>query len=85
MSNTAHSDGPDEPDSSDRQPITGVPRWVKLVGLVAVAIAVAFLLLTLAGIGDHGPSRHGDDPGRLPPLVAPEGHGHLTRGAAGRY
>ncbi len=36
----------------------GTPRWVKVFGLVAVAVVVLFVVLALAGRGEHGPRRH---------------------------
>ena len=36
----------------------GVPRWVKLSGIVAIALALFALLVLLAGTGGHGPARH---------------------------
>jgi hypothetical protein len=35
----------------------GVPRWVKLTGLITVAVAVVVVVLLL--LGGHGPGRHG--------------------------
>ena len=53
-----------------------MPRWVKVVVMVAVLLVLAAVGLALAG-GDHGPGRHlgGDDP---PPAntAPPEGGGH---------
>ncbi len=63
------SDSPPYPDSnlgsggtaagSDRGSISGTPRWVKVFGLVALAVVLAFVILLLTGGGaGHGPSRH---------------------------
>jgi hypothetical protein len=57
---------------SDRRSTTGTPRWVKVFGIVALALVVAFVVLQLAGVGGrHGPGRHlpGDDApaGNTPP------------------
>ncbi len=56
----------DEDDGLGRDaPSTqGTPRWVKVFGIIAVAVVVLFLVLVLTGRGgDHGPGRHidGDD------------------------
>lgn len=44
---------------SDPSEYPGAPRWVKIAGMVAVALAllVAFIVFTGVG-GGHGPSRH---------------------------
>ena len=37
----------------------GVPRWVKVIGLVAAVLLVAFIVVQVSGIaGAHGPGRH---------------------------
>ncbi|MGN9806783.1 hypothetical protein [Micromonospora sp. L32] len=44
---------PQEPGSS------GVPRWVKLFGIIVVALLALFAIVQLTGIaGEHGPGRH---------------------------
>ena len=37
---------------------TGAPRWVKVTLVVVGVLAVALVLLKVAGV-DHGPGRHG--------------------------
>jgi hypothetical protein len=39
---------------------TGTPRWVKVFGIIALAVVLLFviLLLTRGPGGGHGPSRH---------------------------
>jgi hypothetical protein len=47
-------------------PDTGTPRWVKVAGIVALALVLLFVVLILTGRGGHGPGRHtpgGDAPG----------------------
>ena len=34
------------------------PRWVKVFGMIALIVIVAFVVLLVAGRGDHGPRRH---------------------------
>lgn len=47
-------DAPGPPEST-----TGVPRWVKVLLVVAVVLAVLVAVMLLTGIGgEHGPSRH---------------------------
>ena len=51
---------PPEPVQDDFEPITGPPRWVKVVAVIAAALLVLFLVLQLTGQGaQHGPGRHG--------------------------
>ena len=52
------SSTPDPVEAPDRYP--GTPRWVKVVGIIAVLVLVlvAFILITGLG-GPHGPQRHG--------------------------
>lgn len=50
----------------------GMPRWVKVFGLVVLGLVVLLVALKFLGIGDHGPGRHlpgRDDPAdhRPPP------------------
>lgn len=50
---------------SDSRSGTGMPRWVKMSGLVVGALVAIFVVAQLLGVGgDHGPGRHGggDDP-----------------------
>lgn len=40
---------------------TGLPRWVKIAGLIALVVGLLLAVQLIAG-GDHGPGRHsGDD------------------------
>lgn len=37
----------------------GVPRWVKVIGIVVAVVVVLVVLAQVTGIaGDHGPGRH---------------------------
>ena len=47
---------PEREESADRGP-TGPPRWVKVSGIIALALIVLVLIALLAG-GNHGPGRH---------------------------
>lgn len=45
----------------DRESTTGIPRWVKVVGIVlavAVLLFIVMLLVGNGGGGGHGPARH---------------------------
>lgn len=49
----------------DRPAPTGMPRWVKVLGGVILALVLVFVVLKLTGIGgDHGPGRHMDGDGQ---------------------
>lgn len=68
------SDPPAGPDTGPQpapRPETGVPRWVKVSGIVVAALVL--LVVVLAVIGDHGPGRHGGD-GLTPAEVEAQGN-----------
>ena len=45
--------GPDTPTPP------AMPRWVKVAGVIVLALIVVFAVLRLTGLGgDHGPGRH---------------------------
>jgi hypothetical protein len=56
--------------SPDRGPTTGAPRWVKVSGIIALAVLLLVIILLLTG-SDHGPSRHksGGLGARLPSFI----------------
>jgi hypothetical protein len=44
---------------ADLPPYPGTPRWVKVSGMVAAAIAVLIAFVIVTGVGGpHGPGRH---------------------------
>ena len=45
---------PDEAGAD--QPLSGAPRWVKLLGIVALVVVLLIVILLLTG--GHGPGRH---------------------------
>ena len=63
---------PDEPsyaeagDDAGTKPAgewTGMPRWVKVFGIVALAVLLLLLIVLLTGGGGgHGPGRHASSP-----------------------
>jgi hypothetical protein len=59
----------DLPGNSRSDP---APRWVKILGLVALALVLLFVALRLAGVvaGEHGPGRHSSG-GPAPHVQAP--------------
>lgn len=38
--------------------LVGPPRWVKVFGAIALVAIALFVVVTIAGGGDHGPGRH---------------------------
>jgi hypothetical protein len=52
--------GEDRADGDGDMPVheqPGVPRWVKIFGLIALAIAIVFAILMFLGV-EHGPGLH---------------------------
>jgi hypothetical protein len=60
----------------------GTPRWVKVVGIIAVVVALLVVVMLLIDGGGHGPQRHGGAAGDTPSRVAASagvgGHTPLT-------
>lgn len=60
------ADPSQEPDTRDktgeapgRTPAAGMPRWVKVSGLIAlVVVLLVVVMLLVKGPGGHGPGRH---------------------------
>lgn len=44
-------------ESTPGQP-PGTPRWVKVFGIIAIALVLLFVILQIASGGEHGPRRH---------------------------
>ncbi len=53
----------------DRGATTGTPRWVKVVGIIAVVLLLVLGIIMLIG-GEHGPGRHTPPAGEQTPLAA---------------
>jgi hypothetical protein len=66
---------PKRDGSADRGPTAGPPRWVKVSGIIALALVLLVLIVLLAG-GNHGPGRHQSARGHdgPPPSVATATH-----------
>jgi hypothetical protein len=49
------ADPPPYPETGDDTG-PGAPRWVKVLGIIAVVLVLAFVIvhLTVGGLGDHG-------------------------------
>jgi hypothetical protein len=48
---------PEREDGANRGPTAGPPRWVKVSGIITLALIMLLLILLLTG-GNHGPGRH---------------------------
>lgn len=49
-------------------PHPGMPRWVKVSGIIAIALVLLVVIVMLVSGGEHGPGRH------LPGSDTPGGH-----------
>lgn len=75
MAYQSRASGPGDPGMDpDHHPGEGMPRWVKVSGIVVLLVAaLAVILLVLGGPGGHGPGRHGFAAGSSV-LVVAQGH-----------
>jgi hypothetical protein len=64
---TDQPSSPEREDRADRGPTAGPPRWVKVSGIIALALIVLVLIVLLTG-GNHGPGRHQSSRGHGGPL-----------------
>jgi hypothetical protein len=39
-------------------PQAGMPRWVKVSGIIAIVLALTVVIVVLVSGGEHGPGRH---------------------------
>jgi len=73
------ADLPPDPDTGagpGRVATTSTPRWVKVLGIIALVLILLVVVMLLIGGGSHGPGRHTsstDDAGRTPPTSVSEG------------
>ena len=75
-SDRVRSDGPPGVAGRDR-PAT--PRWVKIVGVIALVLLVVVVVALVAGGGEHGPGRHSGS-GDGGAQTAPSGTGERGSG-----
>ena len=64
---TESTRGAEGRDDGESPPAT--PRWVKLFGIVALAVVALVVVVIAVGGGNHGPGRHlgGDRPAERTP------------------
>ena len=59
----------------DRESPPGMPRWVKVAGIILAVVALlVVVMLLVGGGGGHGPQRHGGAGGQAPPASATAVH-----------
>ncbi len=49
----------------------GIPRWVKVSGIIVIVLFLLVVVVMFIGRGEHGPGRHapsGDAGGQTPPI-----------------
>jgi len=57
---SSSENGDDRDIDYNRESATGIPRWVKVVGIVVAVVALLVVVIMLVGgVGGHGPGRHG--------------------------
>lgn len=78
-------------DATDAEPsreqAPGMPRWVKIAGVVAVVVVLLLFAVLVFGGGQHGPSIHMPAGGQTPTGGAPSesGHGSASPVAEGAF
>lgn len=65
MSEAPASREPDDRGGAPGSAPTGMPRWVKLLGVAALAVLAVIVVVLLVAGGDHGPARHMGAAGQL--------------------
>ena len=56
---------------ADAPPYPGIPRWVKVSGIILIVAVLLVIIIRFTGGGGHGPGRHrpsGDPGGHTPPI-----------------
>jgi hypothetical protein len=54
-------DDTDNEAGPDRESPPGVPRWVKVLGIIAAVLVLLTVIVLVVGGGGHGPGRHALD------------------------
>jgi hypothetical protein len=55
----------EQPDRGPSPAYPGMPRWVKLSGIVALALALLVVAVMAVAGGEHGPGRHAPSAGQV--------------------
>ncbi len=73
------ADLPPSPDANGntnvgpgRELTLGIPRWVKVFGIVALVLVLLVVIMLFASGGSHGPGRHipsSGAGGQIPPIA----------------
>ncbi len=75
MANSPPDPDPDIGDENGFLPEHGstadTPRWVKVFGIIALALVLLVVVMLLAGRGGHGPGRHTGGGGGHTPAAGP--------------
>jgi hypothetical protein len=56
---------------ADAPPYPGIPRWVKVSGIIGIVVVLLVIIMFTGVGGEHGPGRHtpsGDPGGHTPPI-----------------
>jgi hypothetical protein len=80
----ADSPSPDADVGLDQESTNDTPRWVKVFGVIAIIVALLFVIMLVVGGGRHGPGRHrvsDSGSGAQTPPVAGTEIGRAPRGA----
>ena len=68
LSEEAHvADPPRDPNSRE---VAGMPRWVKVLGIVVAVVVLLVVAAMFIGGGGHSPRRHGGADGDAPSVTA---------------
>ena len=62
---------------SDPPPYPGMPRWVRVFGIIVIVVVLLVVAGMFVGGGEHGPRRHapsGDAGGQVPTSGVMEDH-----------
>lgn len=71
------TDESDDTTNTEPNDVHHTPRWVKISGIVAIAVVVVFVILQLTGLApEHGPGRHGADKAEKESSQAEDGAAH---------
>lgn len=53
------SDSGNDPGVGPGREYPGIPRWVKVSGIIVIVLILLVVIMLFTGVGgDHGPSRH---------------------------